>query len=59
LDDGGGMHSSDPNTNDMLCSDMDATSLANNPNNMENAMPPNEGPKTSHKSLVDKYILVQ
>ena len=59
LGDDGGTSSSDPNTNDARCNGMDATNLANNPSNMANTMLPNEAPRTSHKSLVDRYILVQ
>lgn len=55
LDDGGDTNSSDPSTNDALCSDMDATSLANNPNNKANASTPNLAPKTNHISMDDRY----
>ena len=52
-------NSNDPNTNDKPYKDMDATNLANNPSNMENASIPMMGPRTNHKSLGDRYIRVQ
>lgn len=56
LDNGGDTNSSDPNTNDALCSDMGATNLANNPSNKASASIPNLAPKTSHISMDDRYI---
>ena len=59
MDDGGDMRSSDPNIDDALCSDMDATNLANNPSSMANANIPNLGPRTNHISQDGRYILAQ
>mgnify|MGYP003526775932 FL=1 len=47
--DDGDANSSDPNIGDGLCSGMDATILANNPNRMVSASIPTMVPKTNHK----------
>jgi hypothetical protein len=59
LDNDSGANSSDPNIKMDQCSDMDATMLDNIPNNMANASTPTTIPKTNHKLVGDKYILVQ
>ena len=59
LDDDGDTSSSDPNIDGRLRNGMDATKLANNPNNMVNASIPNEDPRTNHRLLVDRYKQAQ
>lgn len=39
----------DPNINDELCNDKDATNLANNPSRKANASTPKMGSRTNHK----------
>lgn len=59
LGDGDDMRSSDPSTDDVLCSDKDATNLASSPNNMVSAMLPMKVPKTNHISQDDRYTPVR
>ena len=58
-DSGSGANSSDPNTRKDLRNSMDATNLANSPNNMASASIPMMFPRTNHKSMVGRYTLVR